>query len=188
MRRVRTLPLALAAIGVGVLVGCTPTAPAASSDPAAPTGTPAPSGSSAPAGASASPTPAPTASASATPSDDDGSAAAITDPAVLNAWDPVRVSTAPVAVWGDGFRTVQVFAAGSSSPDCQPIGDDVEIEGDRLDIGFEQPDGDADCPADLAVFGWEFTLPTEGSAAIMTARIDGLTADGELTVDIQPAG
>lgn len=177
----RRLAIALGAVCVAALVGCSTAAPAATSGPEAASGGPTTPAATEPAAS------APSASASAG-SDDDDRATPITDPAVLEAWDPMQLANAPVVVWGDGFRTVRVFSAGSSSPECQPTGDDAEIEGDRLDLDFDEPEGEGDCPADLAVIGWEFTLPTAGSAEIMTARIDGLTADGELTVDIQPAG
>ncbi|MGM1028407.1 MAG: hypothetical protein ACQEWM_00900 [Actinomycetota bacterium] len=188
MRRIQPLTITIAAIGVAALAGCASSTPSITPDPA-PSMSPAEPGSSASPEESTSPSPSTSAepSASAT-QDDDDRATRIADAAQLDAWDPVTVSTAPVVVWGDGFSTVRVFSAGSSSPECQPTGDDVEIEGDRLEIDFDEPEGEGDCPADLAVFGWEFTLPTEGSAAIMTARIDGL-ADGDgVTVDIEPAG
>jgi len=96
----------------------------------------------------------------------------------------------PLVIWaGVGNSLVHVFGAGSSSTDCQPVGESAEVDGGMLEIDFEWQDDAADamCTADMRVFGWAFPV-TGADASVTQAQVDEWTADAdEITVDIQPA-
>ena len=81
-----------------------------------------------------------------------------------------RADTVVVVNPSDRSRPLDVVAAG------------------KTQIEFESPDTDGVCTADLRVFGWEFTLPAEGSDRITTAQINDWAEDrDDLEVEILPA-
>ncbi len=192
-----TIPLAV--VGVALLVGCTSTgAPSDSTAPAVPTvdSSASPTGDDSSESASPSSDPSESASSSASPTpsrsgdDDDGRASRITDESVLAQVDVAELGSDPLVMWGEEYSTVLVFGAGSGSQDCQPVGEEIEIDDDgtSLEIEFEAAEDGQTCTADLRVFGWEFTLPGEGSERITTAVVGDWAEDrDDIEVDILPA-
>ncbi|MGC5077892.1 hypothetical protein [Agrococcus sp. DT81.2] len=191
-----TIPLAV--VGVALLVGCTSTgAPSDSTAPAVPTvdSSASPTGDDSSESASPSSDPSESASPSASPTpsrsgDDDGRASRITDESVLAQVDVAELGSDPLVMWGEEYSTVLVFGAGSGSQDCQPVGEEIEIDDDgtSLEIEFEAAEDGQTCTADLRVFGWEFTLPGEGSERITTAVVGDWAEDrDDIEVDILPA-
>lgn len=87
--------------------------------------------------------------------------------------------------WLEPGASLAVMTIGSVvAPACNatPVGATVTGPG-SIEVAFELPDGDMDCPADGGLYGWEFPLPERVPAALgVEVTVTGTMHDGREAV------